>query len=256
MAFTPLHRELGLEASDLTSDLLAAAVEQRVCEQDDLDWKQSLPVKDRHDEFAKDVAAMANSGGGLLVFGVKEQKDGTSAAGLLVHIGKWDDAEQRRLRQVAYSSIQPPVHGLRFHDIDSDGVRTVVLEIPASADAPHLVWSNQRFIAPLRYGAQTEFMNERQIEAAYALRRQARTELLGRLQDTAANVRAGGQSPQIGNRVRSPIRPSTCAFNVGSLVASSDNSWLLVRCWSNRTCPGRPVLTKPVASAWPGVVGP
>lgn len=188
MAFTPLHRELGLEASDLTHEVLQSAIEQRVREQDDLDWKKTLPVRERHEEFAKDVAAMANSGGGLLVFGVEESKDGTSAAGSLAHIEKWDDAEQRRLRQVAYSAIQPPVHGLTFHDLKSDGVRTVVLEVPASADAPHLVWIKERFAAPLRYGAQTEYMNERQLETAYSSRRQMRSDLLARLQDTAANA--------------------------------------------------------------------
>lgn len=188
MAFTSLHRELGIEASDLTYALLRSAVEQRVREQDDLDWKRSVPVRERHEEFAKDVAAMANSGGGLLVFGVEETKDGTSAAGGLAHIEKWDDAEQRRLRQVAYSAIQPPVHGLRFYDLESDGVRAIVLEVPASADSPHLVWAKERFTAPLRYGAQTEFMNERQLEAAYALRRQARTDLRGRLHAAAADA--------------------------------------------------------------------
>lgn len=197
MAFTPLHRELGLEPSDLTHEMLRAAVDQQVREHDDLDWKRALPVKERYEEFAKDVAAMANSGGGLLVFGIQESADGTSAAGALAHIEKWDDSEQRRLRQVAYGAIQPPVHGLKFHDLQQDGVRAVALEVPASSDAPHLVWAKEKFTAPLRYGAQTEFMNERQLEDAYASRRQVRTDLLTKLQDAATDavspVKTAGQ---------------------------------------------------------------
>jgi hypothetical protein len=186
MVFTSLHRELGREPSDMTYELLLAAVDQGVREQDDLDWKRALPVKEGHDAFAKDVAAMANSGGGLLVFGVAEVPDGTSAAGSLVNVEKWDDGEQRRLRQVAYSVIQPPVHGLTFYDLESDGVRAVALAVPASSDAPHLVWAKEKFTAPLRYGAQTEHMNEHQLEGAYTARRQARSALLSRLRDAAA----------------------------------------------------------------------
>ncbi|KQX74499.1 hypothetical protein ASD10_04490 [Aeromicrobium sp. Root472D3] len=188
MVFTPLHRELGLEPSDLTLDLLHAAVEHGVRELDDLDWKKALPVKERHEEFAKDVAAMANSGGGMLVFGVQERDDRTSAAGALVGVDAWNDNEERRLRQVAYSVLQPPVHGLSFRELTDGDVRAVALTVPASSDAPHLVWSRDKFTAPIRYGAQTEYMNERQLEDAYAARRQARTDLATRLQDAATNA--------------------------------------------------------------------
>ena len=70
MPHTPLHRALGREASELTTDLFEEAVSKAIEETDSLDWKAALPEKGP--EFAKDVAAMANSGGGLIVYGVKE----------------------------------------------------------------------------------------------------------------------------------------------------------------------------------------
>lgn len=115
MSFTSLHRALGIQPSPLSFDMLAAAVEQQVTEQTDLDWKERLPDSrnpDWKEEFAKDIAAMANVGGGLIVFGVRE--DSRSAATELVDAGAWTDSETRRFRQAAHSLVQPAVQGLEF----------------------------------------------------------------------------------------------------------------------------------------------
>jgi predicted HTH transcriptional regulator len=52
-------------------------------EYEDLDWKRALPPDDerKKKDFAKDVAAMANTHGGLIVFGVQESNE--QAAGLV-----------------------------------------------------------------------------------------------------------------------------------------------------------------------------
>ncbi|MEV7482422.1 AlbA family DNA-binding domain-containing protein [Streptomyces halstedii] len=74
MPFTPLHRILGLAPGPLTGDLLDAAVKAGVTEHSDLDWKSELPPAKGlpQTDFPKDVAAMANSGGGVIVYGVQE----------------------------------------------------------------------------------------------------------------------------------------------------------------------------------------
>lgn len=164
---TPLHLALGEDASPFDMDLLERAVASSIEETDDLDWKQVLPRKDANEEFAKDVAAMANSGGGMIVYGIAETDGPSSGAGAIRGIEGWGDPEERRLRQVAYANIQPPVHGLTFHVAERADTRVVALHVPSSPDAPHLVWLKDRFIAPIRYGAQTAFMRERDIERAY-----------------------------------------------------------------------------------------
>ena len=73
--FTPIHRALGLEAGNATIDLIQQAVDHGVEETADLDWKQAVYDSRKpnwDEEAAKDIAAMANSGGGWIVFGVKE----------------------------------------------------------------------------------------------------------------------------------------------------------------------------------------
>tara|TARA_R110002051_G_scaffold60578_15_gene111107 strand:- start:6290 stop:6490 length:201 start_codon:yes stop_codon:yes gene_type:complete len=66
MTFAPLHRALGLEPSELTNEILNAAVDAGVVESDDLNWKSELPpIKNlSQTDVPKDIAAMANSGAG------------------------------------------------------------------------------------------------------------------------------------------------------------------------------------------------
>lgn len=174
MAFTPLHRVLGAQPSALTYSMLQQAIEQQVTEKGDLDWKESLPHSrdpKASEEFAKDVAAMVNGGGGLIVYGVAEDRV-TSAASRIVSVEVWTDATERKLRGWAYSLIQPPVHGLEFTPLleSNGGSRVVVLAIPASMETPHFSMKDDALRAPRRYGAQTVFMSERDIEQAYRTR--------------------------------------------------------------------------------------
>jgi len=65
--------------------MLEEAVPGAVTETSDLDWKKHLPsLKDPgwKAELAKDFAAQANSGGGMIVFGVGEDPVTTAAVGL------------------------------------------------------------------------------------------------------------------------------------------------------------------------------
>ncbi|MFS0718882.1 ATP-binding protein [Arthrobacter sp. 1P04PC] len=172
MAFTPLHRALGLSPSPLEYSMLTSAIEQQLTEKGDLDWKKQLP-ENRHpkasEEFAKDVAAMVNAGGGMIVYGIAENGE-SSAAESIVPVDSWTDSLERKLRGWAYSLIQPPVHGLTFTPLSGDDNQVVVLEIPLSQETPHFAMKDDALRAPRRYGAQTVFMSERDIEQAYRAR--------------------------------------------------------------------------------------
>jgi hypothetical protein len=169
VTFTPLHRALGLLPGPLTSEMLDAAVAAGITETDDLDWKSQLPPAKglSQTDFPKDVAAMANSGGGIIVFGVRESQ---KAATERVDTGELDEAHERALRSVAITAISPPVFGLGIHRLGTDEDRAVVVEVPASVDGPHLIYKNEYFGAPIRNDADTVWMKERQIEAMYRAR--------------------------------------------------------------------------------------
>lgn len=175
MVFTPIHRALDLEPSDLTFELLDQAVAAHVREADDLDWKLTLPQRSENpkwkEEFAKDVAAMANSGGGWLVYGVSEDRK-TSAATEVAGVGDLDQGVEQQLRGVAHGHIRPAVRELRFHPIsDPDRGNVLMLHVPASLDVPHLLSPTPQSLgAPRRFGAQSEWMGERELEQAYRSR--------------------------------------------------------------------------------------
>ena len=178
--FTSLHRILDSPPGLITDAMLDEAVDQKVGEQADLDWKRELPSQpippEWRDEFAKDVAAMANFGGGLIVFGIKDK--GGKAVGRY-NVGIVDERVVETMRKIAVSNISPPVFNLEIQRVESGAQKALIVEVPASVDVPHLIFKRKyadfHFAAPVRNGASTEYMSERQIEQMYRVRLGERT---------------------------------------------------------------------------------
>lgn len=195
VTFTALHRALGLPPGPITDELLDEAVSAGVAEVDDLDWKSELPPVNNlsQTDVPKDIAAMANSGGGVIVYGVNEnQKLATSRK----DTGEFDENHERTYRRVAVSAITPPVFGLEVHRLGSLP-RAVAVVVPASVDGPHLIYRGEYFGAPIRNHADTEWMKERQIEAAYRARFEERRRSSEAIDARYAEMLAGRD---IGNR--------------------------------------------------------
>lgn len=167
--FTPIHRALGIEPGEISRHLIEAAVERRIEETVDLDWKTALYDSRKpnwQDEVAKDVAAMANSGGGWIVFGVGE--DGEANGASSVTPVEWSAAAQQRILRAAYARVGPPVLGLEFFPLDVEEGQVVLLRIPDSAEAPHFARKgDDAFVAPRRNGPHTVFMSDREIERSF-----------------------------------------------------------------------------------------
>ncbi|MCX4824881.1 ATP-binding protein [Streptomyces sp. NBC_01142] len=169
--WTRIHQELGVPPGPLTYELVAQAAADIDGERDDLDWKRDLPKKaepGEWNEFAKDVAAMANARGGLLIYGVRNDRTITGVDPQAVnteHLHKW-------LR----ANTQPYVAGVdAYTQSSADGSKTVlVVDVPASAMAPHFVLGSsqrdrqlQAFAVPFRYSDHTGWLAEHEIDRAY-----------------------------------------------------------------------------------------
>lgn len=132
-----------------------------------LEFKRQPPGptdKDRH-ELLKDVAALANSEGGDLVFGI-EEVDG-AARSLVPIASEPSEVLERRLIQVLDAGLEPRVNGLRFRRIDFDGGYVLVIRVPPSFSGPHAVKVNtaRRFVA--RNGTTTSDLSFDQLRMAF-----------------------------------------------------------------------------------------
>jgi len=188
--FTALHRLLGRPLGPLTDEMLDEAVNEGLRETDDLDWKKALPPPRGlpTSEFPKDVAAMANSGGGVIVYGVTETQ---KAATRRVDVGELTETHERALRSAAVTAISPPVFGLGVRQLGDDSRRAVVVWVPATVDGPHLIYRDEYFGAPIRNDADTVWMKERQIEAMYRARFDERRNAHEALDNLYSEVTAG-----------------------------------------------------------------
>jgi hypothetical protein len=92
-------------------------------------------------EFLKDVSSFANTAGGHIVIGIKE--DGglpTAVIGVAADL----DAEKLRLENLLRDRIEPRILGLRMVPVDLDsGRRVLVVRIPRSWNPPHAVLHNK-----------------------------------------------------------------------------------------------------------------
>jgi len=169
MALTALHRILGIESGEITDEMISSAIAQGIRETDDLDWKSELPPERNlnQTDFPKDIAAMANSGGGVIVYGITE--DEKTATGRK-NTGKLSENHERTLRAAAYSAISPPVFGLEIETVGDEGNQVVAIVVPPSLDVPHLVFRGDLFGAPMRNNADTIWMREDLIAAKYRSR--------------------------------------------------------------------------------------
>ncbi|OXM45357.1 AlbA family DNA-binding domain-containing protein [Amycolatopsis alba] len=164
-----IHAELGESPTALTYAMVDRAVRLDMAETDDLEWKRALPQgpDKKLEEFAKDLAAMANTGGGLIVYGVSEDADERADELLGVANGK---AERQTLHSYAARWVRPLIGDLAIESLDDGrgGPGLIVVFVTASPDAPHVVvYENNRMGVPYRYGPHTNWMSEHELERAY-----------------------------------------------------------------------------------------
>ncbi|MEU0952523.1 ATP-binding protein [Streptomyces niveus] len=167
--WTRLHEHLGRPLGPLTFDMVRQAAADNLEESDDLDWKRDLPVPPMHgqwNEFTKDVSAMANTRGGLLIYGVSNDHK-------IVGVD-WEKADLRQYAQWVRNHVHPYLPDLAMFPLTDGATTLLVVDVPASEVAPHLVHGRsdkdkeqQAFTVPYRDRDHTAWMAEHQIERAY-----------------------------------------------------------------------------------------
>lgn len=140
-----------------------------VRESRELDYKQAYSLKDdsQKKEFARDVAALANTMGGDLIFGV-EETDGVPSAIPGIPLISEDD-ERLRIENLLTSAISPRLSGLGFKQISLSADRGIfIVRVPRSLNAPHMVTNNgdNRFYG--RHSSGRFIMDVHQVRDAFS----------------------------------------------------------------------------------------
>jgi hypothetical protein len=146
-------------------------VSNRVPEAFDLDFKSEMyaPTERGRKDAATDVAALANTAGGLLILGIEEDRQARAinAPGLAL-----SEEDERRIRQIVGSQVvpMPQIDVLRVEDPSHPGYGLMLIAVPRSPLAPHAVVVNDGLRYPKRNGATTRYLSEPEVADAYRQR--------------------------------------------------------------------------------------
>jgi len=243
------------EDNDRLWEALDRATVNQVSEGSDLDFKKqwyALDISQNKMELAKDCAAFANAGGGVLIIGIEE--DGNGNAHTVTPIGPF--AERERVLSILASKTEPTVDVLirEIRDPANAQHRAVFLLVPPSTLAPHQVAYNQnnskeRWGYPFRRGTCTEWMTEAEIANRY----RDRFALARRQIDRADQVMQVGQRAL--NRVSIawltvtliPAVPGSMPMSETTVASVQRTAQDTVRkkLWLNVTSPSQPLIGRP-----------
>lgn len=171
-----LHRltsRLGAEIGDLTPAHLQALCDLRMPEDVDLDFKSkdtyTTTGQDGLDEIAKDVTALANARGGLIVIGITEDSQGCARSLSEVAVSDKKIGQMYtglRARVVPYL---PDVWISNLEIMNGSGTGYVLIAVPGSSIAPHAVrmTSRPQYSFARRVGRTTAWLEESEIAALY-----------------------------------------------------------------------------------------
>jgi hypothetical protein len=171
---------LGAALREVTEENLSGLIENSVCEDADLDFKQeSYGGGDRAKrELAGDVAAMANERGGLIIIGIRDDED---VAAELTPVER-ADGEEARFRLIVAANAAPnidfEIYVVRSAQDEKKGY--ILLAIPPSVLRPHAVRKNNDLRYPRRNGTTTRWLSESEVADMYRDRFRLATDQTGR----------------------------------------------------------------------------
>jgi len=173
-----LEQVLGASLDRVTAAQVRDLVANEVPEAFDLDYKREMYGRTDADRraLAGDVAALANTAGGLIIIGIDE--DAQARAGEATPVPLADD-EVARIRQIVGSLISPvptidvyllPDTGSAAEDDKAARTGFIMIAVGRSLAAPHAVLVNDALRYPRRNGATTRYLSEPEVAEAYRAR--------------------------------------------------------------------------------------
>tara|TARA_R110000764_G_scaffold162772_1_gene250099 strand:- start:142 stop:1092 length:951 start_codon:yes stop_codon:yes gene_type:complete len=152
---------------DYDSGFIQSLIDNRIEENQNIEFKSSGALDKstkKKDEISRDVSSMANSNGGIIIYGLAEKEH--VADHLSFIDGNFFTKES--LEQIISTKVYRVIPGLKIFPIrfDDDILKTVyVVQIPESIDAPHMS-ADKRFY--VRNNFERLMMDEYQVRNLYS----------------------------------------------------------------------------------------
>lgn len=181
---------LGVPLDDITETAIARLIDGHVSEDADLDYKTRLyePNEKGNADLASDVAAMANTAGGVILIGIAENDRSEADHATPVPLR---GADIGRIQQVIAARVSPlpdfDVRLLPANDQDETGF--VLIAVARSARAPLAARVGDALRYSRRVGSTTRHLSESEVAAAY----RARDIRAAQRADLLASIREAGQ---------------------------------------------------------------
>jgi hypothetical protein len=134
----------------LNWEYIQRLIDARTNESSELDYKRQLPFdlpgerkgtqsrdsKDPLDEFVEDVSALANASGGIIIFGLEENKTTKKPQPLPIKGVKFDTA-RNTLNQALSDRIEPRIIGIEIEEIPFEDGYLMAVRVPQTLEGPH-----------------------------------------------------------------------------------------------------------------------
>ena len=167
-----------------------------------LEYKEIINIQTEEEkkEFLADVSSFANVSGGDIIYGLKAERNnhnkttGRPSAIEGLNVDNWDET-LLSIDNLIINGIQPRIPGVRLHPVDcSKGKKLLVVRIPRSWIAPHMVTlgKSRRFYS--RTSAGKYLMEASEIRSAY-LRSIGVEDRIKRFRDERLSRIIAGETP-------------------------------------------------------------
>jgi|GEM_PF-229435 len=139
-----------------------------------IEYKEELPgdTGDEKREFLYDLTSFANSGGGDLIFGIPDIKEGKATTGRPRELAGIEientDALIRKYESMVRDNVQPRIYGVQSHVVPLPNLRYIyIIRVPRSVNSPHMVTLGNLHRFYIRNSAGKHLMEVSELRSAF-----------------------------------------------------------------------------------------